>query len=74
MTMTSQFSDMTSLSNFFDVILFLLLSLVTGPSFVSISLLVHELGEFIFIRDLPEIQKLKIPLSEFCPISENWAK
>ena len=33
MTMTSKFSDMTSYSNFFDVALFVLLILVTGPSF-----------------------------------------
>ena len=37
MTMMSQFADMTSSSNFFDFVLFLLLSLVTGPSFMSIS-------------------------------------
>ena len=30
-TMASQFSDMTSLSNIFDIFLFLLSSLVTGP-------------------------------------------
>ena len=40
--MKSQFTDMTSSSNFFDVVLFLLLSLATGPSFVSISPLVLE--------------------------------
>ena len=32
MTMTSKFSDMTSLSNFFDVALFVLFILVTDPS------------------------------------------
>ena len=31
--MTLQFSDMTSSSIFFDIVLFLLSSLVTGPSF-----------------------------------------
>ena len=41
MTMASHFSDMTSTS-IFDV-LFLLSSLVTGPSFISISSLVLEL-------------------------------
>ena len=35
--------------NFFDVVLFLLLSLVTGPSFISS--LVLELWQFSFIRD-----------------------
>ena len=34
MTMTSQFTVMTPLSIFFDVDLFLLSSLVTGPSFM----------------------------------------
>ena len=74
MTMTSQFSDMTSSSNFFDVVLFLLSSLVTGPSFMSISSLVLELWQFSFIRDWPEIWKLEIPPSEFCPISGEWGE
>ena len=56
MTMTSQFSDMTSTSNFFDVVLFLLSSLVTGPSFMSMSSLVLELWQFLFIRDWPELR------------------
>ena len=43
MTMTSQFFDMTSSSKVFDVVLFFLSSLVTSPSFMSISLLVPEL-------------------------------
>ena len=72
MTMTSQFSDMTSTSNFFDVVLFLLSSLVTGPSFISISLLVLELWQFSFIRDWPKIQKLEVPPSGFCRISGDW--
>ena len=42
-TMTSQSSDMTSSSIFVDVALFLLSSLVTGSSFMSISSLVLEL-------------------------------
>ena len=74
MTMTSQFSDMTSASNIFDVVLFLLSSLVTGPSFMSISSLVLELWQFSFIRDWPEIRKSEIPPSEFCPISGDWDK
>ena len=41
------FSNMTLLSCFFDVVLSLLLSLVTGPSFMSIS----SLRQFSFIRD-----------------------
>ena len=43
MTMTSQFSDTTSMSNFFDVAMVLLSSLGAGPSFMSISSLVLEL-------------------------------
>ena len=74
MTMTSQFSDMTSSSNFFDVVLFLLSSLVTGPSFMSISSLVLELWQFSFMRDWPEIRKSEIPPSEFCPISGDWGE
>ena len=69
MTMTSQFTDMTSLSNFFEVVLFLLSSLVNGPSFISISSLVLELWQFYFVRNWPEIRKLEIPPSGFCPIS-----
>ena len=74
MTMTSQFVDMKSLLIFFDVILFLLSSLVTGPSFMSISSLVLELWQFSFIRDWPEIRKLEIPPSEFCLISGDWGE
>ena len=59
---------------FFDVVFFLLSSLVTGPSFKSISSLVLELWQFSFIRDWPEIRKSEIPLSEFCPISGDWVK
>ena len=72
MTMTSQFADMTSSSNFFEVVLFLLSSLVTGPSFMSISSLLLQLWQFSFIRDCPEIRKLEIPSSESCPISGDW--
>ena len=72
--MMSQFSDMMSLSNFFRVLLFLLLSLVTGPSFMSISSLVLELWQFPFTRDWPENRKSKIPPSAFCPISGDWGK
>ena len=46
--------------------------LVTGPSFMSISLLVLELQQYSLIRNWPEIWKSKIPPSEFWPISEDW--
>ena len=68
MTMTSQFSDIISSSNIFDVVLFLLSNLVTGPSFIPILSLVLELWQFSFIRDWPEIRKSEITSSEFCPI------
>ena len=74
MTMTSQFSDMTSTSNILNVVLFLLSSLVTGQSIISISSLVLELWQFSFTRDWPEIWKWEIHPSEFCPISEDWGK
>ena len=61
-------------SIFFDVALFLLSSLVTGSSFMSISSLVLELWKFSFIRDWTEIRKLEIPPSEFCPISADLVK
>ena len=72
--MTSQFSDMTSSSNFFDVVLFLFWNLVTGPTFISISWLVLELWKFSFVRGWPEILKSEIPPSAFCPISGDWGK
>ena len=55
-------------------ILFLLSSLVTGPSFMSISSLVLELWQFSFIRDWPKIRKSEIPPSVFCPVSGDWSK
>ena len=48
MRMTSQFVDMTSSAIFFT--LFLLSSLITGPSFMTISSQVLELWQFPFIR------------------------
>ena len=60
--------------NFFDVVFFLLSSLVTGSSFISISSLVLELWQFPFIRDWPEIWKSEITTSGFCLISGGWSK
>ena len=65
---------MTSPSIFLNVVLFLLSSLNTGPSFVSISSQVLELWQFCLIRDWPKTWKLEIPQSEFCPISGEWGK
>ena len=58
--------------NFFDVVLLPLSSLVTGPSFISVSSL--ELWPFTFIRDWSEIRKSETPSSEFCPISRDWGE
>ena len=60
--MTSQFVDMTSWLNFFDVVLFRLSNLVTGPSFMAISSLVLELWQF-FYKELtrnPEIRNTAV--------------
>ena len=45
----SQFAEMTSLTIFYDAV-FLLSSIVVGPSFMSISFLVLELRQCAFIR------------------------
>ena len=74
MTMTPQFSDMMSKSNLFDGLLFLLSSLVTGPSFMSISSLILELWQIFFTRDWPEIRKSEISPYKFCPISGDWGE
>ena len=66
--------NMTSMSNCFDVVLFLLSSLVTGRSSMSTSSLVLELWQFCFIRDWPEIRKSEIHPSEFCLISGDWGE
>ena len=62
---------MTSSSNYFDEVLFLLWSLVTGPSFMSISSLVLELTLF-FYKGLT--RNLEIHLSGLCPISGDWCE
>ena len=54
--------------------LFLLSSLLTAPSFMSISSQVLELWQFPFTRISPEIRKSEITPSEFCPISGDWSK
>ena len=59
---------------FFDNVLFLLSSLVTGPSVMSISSLVLDLWQFSFIRDWPEVRKLELTPLEFCPIYGDWGE
>ena len=49
--MTPRFADMSSLLNFFDIVVFLLSSLITGRIFMSISQLVLELWHVSFIKD-----------------------
>ena len=56
--------------SFLDVILFLS-GLVTSPSFMSISSLVLELWQFLFIRDWPEIWKSEIPFLSFAQYLET---
>ena len=56
MTITSQFADIRSSSNFIDVVLFLLSSLFNDQIFMSTSSLVLELWQFSFISDWPEIR------------------
>ena len=70
MAITSRFT----ITSGFDVVLFSLSSLVTSPSFMSISSLVLELWQLFFIWDWPKIRKSQIPLPEFSPISGDWGK
>ena len=72
--MTSQFFDMTPSLNFFDVAVFVLSSLVIGPSFMLMSWLALELWQFSFIKDWPEIRKPVILLSMSCLISGEWGQ
>ena len=44
-------------------------SVVTGPNFISISLLVLELWQLSFTGNWPEIWKMEISPPEFCQIS-----
>ena len=52
--------------------MFLLSSIVTGPGFMSVSLLVLELRQFLLIKDWSEIRKLQIPPSKSYPKSGGW--
>ena len=71
-TLFPQFADLKSSSIFFDVAVFLLSSLVTAPSFMTISWLALELWQCSFIKDWPEFRKSEIHPSEFFPISGDW--
>ena len=72
MTMTSKFSDMTSLLSSFGIVLFHLSGLVAGLSFISISSPVLGLWQFSFTKEWPEIRKPEIFPSKCCPISRDW--
>ena len=69
MTITSQFSDMTSLSNF-RVSFFKF----TYWSEFHFNIIAGSRVTKFFIKDWPEIWKLEIPLSQFCPISRDWGE
>ena len=61
--------------NFLDVVVFLILSLLTCLSFMSISLLVMELWQFSFIRIDQKYGKLKYPvwfLAEIWKLGRVW--
>ena len=62
------------IANFFEVLLFLFSSLVSGTNFMSLLSLVLELWQFLFIRDSQEILKSEIPPPDFCPIYGDWGK
>ena len=58
--------------NFVNLAVVFISSLVSGPGLLWISSLVLELWQFLLIKDWPEIRQLKITLSVFFAISENW--
>ena len=64
---------MTSSATFFEVVLFPLSSLVTVPSFMSISSLVLDITIF-FYKGLSRNPEIGIPPSEFCPIAGDWGE
>ena len=74
MAMALQFPVIINLLIYLFFILLLLSSLVTCPSFMSISTQALELWQFSFTRDWLDIQKLETHPSEFCPISGSWGK
>ena len=63
MAITSQFVDMKSSLNFFEVAVFLLPILVTGPSFMPISLLVLEFSTIFLYKGLTRNLEINISIS-----------
>ena len=71
MTMTSQFSDMTSSSNFFDV----LFSLVEFSNWYNFHInIIIGFGIMTIFCYKGLTRNLEIPLPKFCPISGDWGK
>ena len=56
----STFTQVNGLRSVTDFLLLLLLSLVTGPSLMSISFLVLELWQFLFIKELTRIPEIGV--------------
>ena len=63
--MVSQFANMTSSSTLLDIVMLLLSSLVTGPSFVPMPWLILEWAILIYKR---------LAMSGSCSISGDWSK
>ena len=74
MAMISRFSHVASSSIFFWRCFVSLVNFSYWSKFHANIITVLELWQFLFIRDRPEIWKLEIPPSEFCPISEDWSE
>ena len=64
------------IATFFDVVLFLLSSLVTGSRFmwIIVQSLVQELWQFSFIKNWSKIRKLQISQTELCRIFGDWSQ
>ena len=71
--MASQFANMTSSLSFFWHRFISFVKFSYCSSFMSTSPLVLEVWQFSFQRDWPEIRKLEISPSKFCPIYGDWS-
>ena len=72
--MTSRFVDIASTSDLFDLAYFILSNRVTGPGFLSISLLILQLWQLLFITYWQEIQKSETNPSQLCAIFRDWGE
>ena len=66
--MTLRFVDMASTSDLSDLAFLILSSRVTGPGFLSISLLIPQLWQLLLIKYWQEIQKTETNPSQICKI------